>query len=33
MRWAGKSPVKVGEQIWIRKRDNGEWVLGQISSG
>ena len=30
MRWAGKSPVKVGEQIWIRKRDNGEWVLGQI---
>ena len=30
MRSAGKSPVKVGEQIWIRKRDNGEWVLGQI---
>lgn len=30
MRWAGKSPVKVGEQIWIRKRDNGEWILGQI---
>ena len=30
MRWAGKSPVKVGEQIWIRKCDNGEWVLGQI---
>jgi len=30
MRWAGKSPVKVGEQIWIRKRDNSEWVLGQI---
>ena len=30
MRWAGKSPVKVGDQIWIRKRDNGEWVLGQI---
>ena len=30
MRWAGKSPVKVGEQICIRKRDNGEWVLGQI---
>ena len=30
MRWAGKSPVKVGEQIWIRKRDNGEWMLGQI---
>ena len=30
MRWAGKSPAKVGEQIWIRKRDNGEWILGQI---
>lgn len=30
MRWAGKSPVKVGDQIWIRKRDNGEWILGQI---
>jgi len=30
MRWAGKSPVKVGEQIWIHKRDNGEWILGQI---
>ena len=30
MRWAGKSPVKVGEQIWLRKRDNGEWILGQI---
>lgn len=30
MRWAGKSPVKVGDQIWIRQRDNGEWVLGQI---
>ena len=30
MRWAGRSPVKVGEQIWIRKRDNGEWILGQI---
>ena len=30
MRWAGRSPVKVGEQIWIRKRDNGEWGLGQI---
>ncbi|MDO4626321.1 MAG: penicillin-binding protein 1A [Pasteurellaceae bacterium] len=31
MRWTGKvNPVKVGEQIWIRKRDNGEWILGQI---
>ncbi len=30
MRWAARSPVKVGEQIWIRKRDNGEWILGQI---
>ena len=30
MRWAGRAPVKVGDQIWIRKRDNGEWVLGQI---
>jgi len=30
MRWAGRAPVKVGEQIWIRKRDNGEWILGQI---
>lgn len=31
MRWTGKSnPVKVGEQIWIRQRANGEWQLGQI---
>lgn len=30
MRWAGKSPVKTGDQIWIRQRDNGEWILGQI---
>ncbi|STO92700.1 penicillin-binding protein 1a [Haemophilus pittmaniae] len=31
MRWAGRAnPVKVGEQIWIRKKDNGEWILGQI---
>ena len=22
--------MKVGEQIWIRKNDKGEWVLGQI---
>ena len=31
MRWTGRSnPVKVGEQIWIRQRINGEWQLGQI---
>ncbi|QPB41529.1 penicillin-binding protein 1A [Rodentibacter haemolyticus] len=31
MRWTGRSnPVKIGEQIWIRQRNNGEWVLGQI---
>ena len=31
MRWTGRSnPVKVGEQIWIRQRTNGEWQLGQI---
>ncbi|MCI7479417.1 MAG: penicillin-binding protein 1A [[Pasteurella] aerogenes] len=30
MRWAGKRTPKVNEQIWIRKRDNGEWALGQI---
>ena len=30
MRWAGRALVKVGDQIWIRKRDNGEWILGQI---
>ncbi|TCP97696.1 penicillin-binding protein 1A [Cricetibacter osteomyelitidis] len=31
MRWTGRNnPVKAGEQIWIRKRDDGEWVLGQI---
>ncbi|MGQ0287094.1 penicillin-binding protein 1A [Pasteurellaceae bacterium 22721_9_1] len=30
MAWAGKKGVKKGEQIWIRKRDNGEWTLGQI---
>ncbi|QIA77203.1 penicillin-binding protein 1A [Rodentibacter caecimuris] len=30
MRWAGKAPVKIGDQIWIRQRDNGEWILGQI---
>ncbi len=31
MRWTGQSaPVKTGEQIWIRKNDKGEFVLGQI---
>ncbi len=31
MRWTGRSnPVKVGEQIWICQRANGEWQLGQI---
>ena len=31
MRWTGQAnPVKVGDQIWIRKNDKGEWVLGQI---
>lgn len=31
MRWTGRSnPVKVGEQIWIHQRANGEWQLGQI---
>ena len=31
MRWTGRAnPVKVGEQIWIRQRANGEWQLGQI---
>jgi len=31
MRWTGQSaPVKTGEQIWLRKNDKGEWVLGQI---
>ncbi|BFU60793.1 MULTISPECIES: penicillin-binding protein 1A [Rodentibacter] len=31
MRWTGRSnPVRIGEQIWIRQRNNGEWVLGQI---
>ena len=31
MRWTGRSnPVKIGEQIWIRQRTNGEWQLGQI---
>lgn len=31
MRWTGRAnAVKVGEQIWVRKRDNGEWVLGQV---
>ena len=31
MRWTGQTnPVKTGDQIWIRKNDKGEWVLGQI---
>ena len=31
MSWTGKSaPVKVGEQIWIRQRASGDWLLGQI---
>ena len=31
MRWTGQAaPVKTGEQIWLRKNDKGEWVLGQI---
>lgn len=31
LRFAGKKGVHIGEQIWVRKRDNG-WVLGQIPS-
>ncbi|MDD7545053.1 penicillin-binding protein 1A [Actinobacillus porcinus] len=31
LRFAGKKGVRIGEQIWVRKRDNG-WVLGQIPS-
>ncbi|WP_257812453.1 penicillin-binding protein 1A [Aggregatibacter actinomycetemcomitans] len=31
MRWTGQAnPVKVGDQIWIRKNDKGGWMLGQI---
>ena len=31
MRWTGHAnPVKVGDQFWIRKNDQDEWVLGQI---
>ncbi|EEX51247.1 penicillin-binding protein 1A [Pasteurella dagmatis] len=30
MRWAGKNPVKAGDQIWIRQNSKNEWVLGQI---
>ncbi|MBN6066013.1 penicillin-binding protein 1A [Aggregatibacter actinomycetemcomitans] len=31
MRWTGQAnPVKVGDQIWIRKNDKGDWMLGQI---
>ncbi|WP_273382045.1 penicillin-binding protein 1A [Actinobacillus porcinus] len=31
LRFAGKKGVRIGEQIWVRKRDNS-WVLGQIPS-
>lgn len=31
LRFAGKKGVRVGEQIWVRKRESG-WVLGQIPS-
>ncbi|WP_293729888.1 penicillin-binding protein 1A [uncultured Actinobacillus sp.] len=31
LRFAGKKGVHIGEQIWVRKRDNS-WVLGQIPS-
>lgn len=31
LRFAEKKGVRIGEQIWVRKRDNG-WVLGQIPS-
>ncbi|MDG6896076.1 penicillin-binding protein 1A [Volucribacter amazonae] len=31
MRWTGRTmPIKVGEQIWIRQRENGDWLLAQI---
>ncbi len=30
MSWVGSKAPKTGEQIWVRKRDNGDWVLGQI---
>ncbi|MBN6071219.1 penicillin-binding protein 1A [Aggregatibacter actinomycetemcomitans] len=31
MRWTGQAnPLKVGDQIWIRKNDKGDWMLGQI---
>ncbi|WP_109078844.1 penicillin-binding protein 1A [Aggregatibacter kilianii] len=31
MRWTGQAnPVKTGDQIWIRKNDKGDWMLGQI---
>ncbi|QLB13425.1 penicillin-binding protein 1A [Bisgaardia hudsonensis] len=29
-RWAGKKQPKVGEQIWVRQKDDGEWILAQI---
>ncbi|MGC6405524.1 penicillin-binding protein 1A [Bisgaard Taxon 45] len=30
MRWAGKKTPKVGEQIWIRQKQQGEWILAQV---
>ncbi|HDR1333737.1 TPA: penicillin-binding protein 1A [Pasteurella multocida] len=30
MRWAGKKTPKVGEQIWIRQKEKGEWILAQV---
>ncbi|MDO5072554.1 MAG: penicillin-binding protein 1A [Pasteurella multocida] len=30
MRWAGKKTPKVGEQIWIRQKQKGEWILAQV---
>ena len=31
MRWTGQAnPVKVGDQMWIRKNDKGGWMLGEI---
>ncbi|PVX42728.1 penicillin-binding protein 1A [Pasteurella langaaensis DSM 22999] len=32
LRFAGKKGVHIGEQIWLRQRNNGEWILGQIPS-
>lgn len=30
MRWAGKKTPQVADQIWIRQRDNSEWILAQV---